>query len=172
MADVSTPAPVHRHPMQTAAFPSDPSPSRAADEERIVHTLITVATASTTRDPHALGTVYACDADWIDAFGTVRHGRQAIIERLDRLVADPRFTLARLVGRPELSLRWLDDDTVIATTSLERRRQQTIDGPTLPPRRTHSLRVLTRREQDTWQIVSQIDNDALDDDGSTTGPPT
>jgi len=159
--------------MHTAAFPPDPSSrSRAGDEERIVHTLITVATAYTTRDPHALGAVYAGDADWIDAFGTARHGRQAIIERLARLFADPRFTVAPLVGRPKLSLRWLDDDTVIATTSLERRRQQEIDGPTLPPRRSHSLRVLTRSEHDTWQIVSQLDADALHDDRSTTGPPT
>jgi uncharacterized protein (TIGR02246 family) len=158
--------------MPTAAYAPDPSRSRAADEERIVHTLITVATAHTTRDPQTLGTVYACDADWIDVFGTARHGRQAIVERHDRLFADPRYTLAPLVGRPKLSLRWLNDDTVIATTSLQRRRRQTIDVPPLPPRRTHTLKVLTRSQHDTWQIVTHIDTDARDDDRATTGPPT
>jgi hypothetical protein len=60
-------------------------------------------------------------------------------------------------------LRWLDGDAVVATTYLERRSQHTLDGRTLPPRRTHSLKVLTRIGPDGWQIVSDIYADARDD---------
>ena len=54
---------------------------------------------------------------------------------------------------------------VVATTSLERRSQHTLDGRTLPSLRTHSLKVLTRRDPDGWEIVSEIYADARDDCG-------
>jgi uncharacterized protein (TIGR02246 family) len=150
--------------MHATTSPADPPPSHATDEEHVVHALLTVATAFTTRDAEALRTAYTPDADWINASGTALHGRDAIIDHLRQLFTDPHFAAASLVGPPTLSLRWLDDDAVIATTYLERRRQQTIDGRTLPRRRTHSLKVLTRSDHGTWLIVSDIYADADADD--------
>ncbi len=149
--------------MRAMAPPPEPSSSRAVDEEHVVHALLVVATAFATLDAQALRTVYASDADWVDASGRALHGREAIVGHLRVLFAAPHFAAGSLVGPPTLSLRWLDGDTVVATTYLERRGQRTLDGRTLPPCRTHSLKVLTRVGPDGWQIVSDIYADARDE---------
>jgi uncharacterized protein (TIGR02246 family) len=151
--------------MPATASPSGLPHSRPTDEEHIVRTLLTVATAFATLDAAALRTAYAADADWIGTDGTELHGRNAIIDHLRRLFAASQPPTGSLVHPPTLSLRWLDDDAVIATTYLERRSQRTIDGRTLPRRGTHSLKVLTRSEHDRWLIVADIYADAHRDDG-------
>jgi hypothetical protein len=135
--------------MHVTAPRSGPPPSRAADEARIVQALLTVVTAFTNRHAEVLLTAYSLDADWID---------------------DPRLTAASLAAPPMLTLRWLDDDAVIATTSLERRHHTAIDGRRVSRRRTHSLKVLTRSAEDRWLIVSDIYADARDpaDTGAST----
>jgi uncharacterized protein (TIGR02246 family) len=149
--------------MRTVVPQPDPSWSSAVDEEHVVHALLAVATAFATLDADALRSVYAPDADWIDASGRALHGREAIVEHLRGLFAADHLGSGSLVGLPTLSLRWLDGDAVVATTYLERRSQHTLDGRTLPPRRTHSLKVLTRIGPDGWQIVSDIYADARDE---------
>jgi ketosteroid isomerase-like protein len=164
--------------MRAVAPLPDPSSSRAVDEEHVVHALLVVATAFATLDAEALRTVYASDADWIDATGRTLQGSEAIIGHLRELFAAPHFAAGSLAGPPTLSLRWLDGDAVVATTCLERRSQHALDGRTVPPRRTHSLKVLTRRLPDGWQIVSDLYADARDDDrtsapiAATTPPPS
>jgi uncharacterized protein (TIGR02246 family) len=148
----------------------DPSSSRAVDEEHVVHALLVVATAFATLDAEALRAVYASDADWIDASGRALHGREAIVGHFRDLFAAPHFAAGSLAGPPTLSLRWLDGDAVVATTYLERRSQHTLDGRMLPSRRTHSLKVLTRRIPDGWQIVSDIYADVRDDRGESPRP--
>jgi uncharacterized protein (TIGR02246 family) len=141
----------------------DPASSGAADEEGVVDLLLVVATAFATRDADVLGAVYARDADWIDASGRALRGRDAIVAHLRRVFATPQFAAGALVGPPTLALRWLDAGVVVATTYLERHPVHTLDGQTLPPSRTHSLKVLTRRVPDGWQIVSDLYADARDD---------
>jgi uncharacterized protein (TIGR02246 family) len=147
-----------------------PPPSRAVDEEQIVQALIALAMAFATFNAEGLRALYTPDADWIDASGTALHGRDAIIDHLRELFADPHVCAGSLVGAPKLSLRWIDDDAVIATTYVERRSQQTVDGRTLPRRRTHTLKVLARSEQGVWLITSDIHADAHDP--RDNGPPT
>jgi ketosteroid isomerase-like protein len=146
--------------MRVAASPSGPPSSRAIDEEHIVETLIAVATAFATCDADAARTAYALDADCIDASGKELHGRDVIVEHLRRRFAIPRLGPGSLVAPPTLALRWLGDDVVMATTYLERHREQTSDGDPLPPRRTHSLKVLIRGDDGSWVIVSDIYADA------------
>ena len=156
--------------MHVTAPRSGPPPSRVADEARIVQALLTVVTAFTTRHADALLTAYSLDADWIDEFGTALHGRDAIVAHLRHQFADPRLTAASLAAPPMLTLRWLDDDAVIATTSLERRQHTAIDGRRVSRRRTYSLKVLIRSAEDRWLIVSDIYADARDpaDAGAST----
>jgi uncharacterized protein (TIGR02246 family) len=52
---------------------------------------LVVATAFATLDAEALRTVYASDADWIDASGRALHGREAIVEHLRDLFAAAHF---------------------------------------------------------------------------------
>jgi len=127
-----------------------------------VHALIAVAKAFATFNADAVRTAFAPDADYIDTDGNALHGRDSIIDHLRRLFAVPRLGPASLIAPPTLTLRWLGDDVVIATTSVERRGEPTTDGRPLPPRRTHSLKVLTRGDDGAWLIVSDISADAPD----------
>ncbi len=148
----------------SAPLPSGPPPSRAVDEQHIVQTLITVATAFATFNAEALHTSYTPDADWIDAGGIALYGRDAIVDHLRQRFAVPHLTASSLVGHPTLSLRWVHDDVVIATTYLERRSHRKTDGCSPSRRRTHSLKVLTRSDHHTWLIVSEISADARVDE--------
>ena len=149
----------------SASMPAPP-PSRAVDEQRVVETLITVATACATFNADALQTAYTSDADWISADGTALHGRDSIIDHVRQRFADPHLDEGPLSGPPRLSLRWLDDDAVIATIYAERRELPTIDGGPFSRRRTRSLKVLTRCGPDSWLIVSDITANARADDSA------
>ena len=58
-----------------------------ADQDAIGRTLGALLTGFKTRDVDALQNVYAEDADWVNAFGTVKHSRDGI---LDHCVASSR----------------------------------------------------------------------------------
>jgi uncharacterized protein (TIGR02246 family) len=162
VADVSASGRLDTLAMRAVAPLPDPPSTGVADEEGVVHLLLVVATAFATREAEALRAVYAVDADWIDASGRALRGRDEIVAHLRNLFAMPHFEAGSLVGPPTLSLRWLDAGAVVATTYLERHPLHTVDGQTLPPSRTHSLKVLTRRDPDGWQIVSDLYADARD----------
>jgi uncharacterized protein (TIGR02246 family) len=148
--------------MHAAAPLPDPARSRAVDEQSVVQTLLTVVSGFVTRDVEAVCTAYSSDADWIDADGTALHGRDAIVERVRRVFHERPHAADARVGGARLSLRWLNDDAVVATAYVERRRTQ-LDGRTLPRLRSYSLKVLTRLEHNKWRIVSDIDADSRDD---------
>jgi uncharacterized protein (TIGR02246 family) len=157
--------------MRCAAVPPGLPPSRAADEEHVVQRLLSLATAYAAFDADAVRDAYAPEADLIDADGTALHGRDEIVEHVRQQFEKRKLAAGALVGVPALWLRWLGDDTVIAITYHERRRQR-IDGRTLRTRRTHSLKVLRRREHNSWLIVSDIYADARDQDARPTEPTT
>jgi uncharacterized protein (TIGR02246 family) len=139
----------------------------AQDEDRdalaIEHTLRTLQIAFQSRNADALQEVYAADADWTNAFGTTRSGRDAIVAYLRGLFADARFGAGRLVGAPQVSIRAVTPDVVVAKTYAEIAGQQTVDGKQLPLRRNHSLKVLARQPDGRWLIVSEIYMDARDE---------
>ena len=56
---------------QTTAFSNLP----ADDQQAIGKTLLTLLKGFRDRDAEALRAVYSDDADWVNAFGTVKHGR-------------------------------------------------------------------------------------------------
>ena len=132
---------------------------RAAIEQ----TLQKLGTAFREHDASALSGIYAENADWTNAFGTTRHGRDAIISYLRGLFADPHFAAGRPVGTPELAVRLVTDDVALAKTYVEIQGQQTVAGGALPTRRNHSLKVLSRQSDGRWLIVSEIYMDARDD---------
>jgi uncharacterized protein (TIGR02246 family) len=50
------------------------------DQEAIGKTLLTLLRAFDQRDAESLQHVYSEDADWVNAFGTVKRGRDEIVE--------------------------------------------------------------------------------------------
>jgi uncharacterized protein (TIGR02246 family) len=137
----------------------------ANDQEAtaIEQTLRTLQAAFASRNADILREVYVADADWTNAFGTTRSGRDAIVAYLKGLFADVHFGAGRLAGPPRVSVRPVTDDVVVARTFVEIAGQQTADGKELPTRRNHSLKVLARQPDGRWLIVSEIYMDARDE---------
>lgn len=133
------------------------------DATAIEQTLRTLQVAFASRNANLLRDVYVADADWTNAFGTTRSGRDAIVAYLEGLFADPHFGAGRLVGPPQVSVRPVTDEVVVAKTYVEIAGQQTTDGSKLPKRRNHSLKVLARQGDGRWLIVSEIYMDARDE---------
>jgi hypothetical protein len=67
------------------------------DQQAIGKTLLTLLTSFRDRDSD--------DADWVNAFGTVKRGREEIVDYLRGLFADDNFNRGEPEGPPETSFR-------------------------------------------------------------------
>jgi uncharacterized protein (TIGR02246 family) len=131
----------------------------AADQEAIGKTLLTLLKAFDDRDADALLAVYSDDADWVNAFGTVKRGRCDIVDYLRGLFADDNFNRGELAGPPETSFKVLTPDVVLVSAHLQVKGQGLVGGGTLD-RDNFSLRALQRHDDGSWLIVSEMFQDA------------
>ena len=99
-----------------------------ADEAAIEKTLTTLQTAFARRDADMLDPVYTDDTDWVNAFGSVKKGRVEIVEYPRGLFADANFDAGRLVAPPDVNLRVLTDDVVVASVHLRVAGQGLVGG--------------------------------------------
>jgi uncharacterized protein (TIGR02246 family) len=130
-----------------------------ADQEAIGKTLLTLLKAFDDRDAEPLRSVYSEDADWVNAFGTVKRGRDDIVEYLRGLFDDANFNRGELTGPPETAFRVLTPDVVLVSAHLQVKGQGLVDGGALD-RDNFSLRALQRQQDGSWLIVSEMFQDA------------
>ncbi len=130
-----------------------------ADQEAIGRTLLTLLRAFDDRDAEALLGVYSDDADWVNAFGTVKRGRDDIVEYLRGLFADDNFNRGELAGAPETSFKVLTPEVVLVSAHLQVKGQGLLGGGTLD-RDNFSLRAPQRQDDGSWLIVSEMFQDA------------
>lgn len=130
-----------------------------ADQQAIGKTLLTLLTGFRERDAEVLRAVYSDDADWVNAFGTVKRGREEIIEYLGGLFADENFNRGEADGPPETSFRVLTPEAVLVSAHLNIRGQGLVGGGALD-RDNFSLRALQRQSDGSWLIVSEMFQDA------------
>jgi uncharacterized protein (TIGR02246 family) len=130
-----------------------------ADQEAIGKTLLTLLKAFDDRDAAPLRRVYSDDADWVNAFGTVKRGRDEIVDYLTGLFRDDNFNRGELAGPPETSFRALTPEVVLVSAHLIVKGQGLVGGGTLD-RDNHSLRALQRQDDGSWLIVSEMFQDA------------
>ena len=130
-----------------------------ADQEAIGKTLLTLLKSFDDRDAKPLRGVYSEDADWVNAFGTVKRGRDEIVDYLTGLFADDYFNRGELVGAPETSFRVLTPEAVLVSAHLKVKGQGLVGGGTLD-RDNFSLRALKRQDDGSWLIVSEMFQDA------------
>ena len=135
-----------------ADLPSD-------DQQAMGKTLLTLLTSFRNRDAEALRAVYSDDADWVNAFGTVKRGREEIVDYLTGLFADDNFNRGEAEGPPETSFRVLTPEVVLVSAHLRIKGQGLIGGGTLD-RDNYSLRALQRQADGSWLIVSEMFQDA------------
>jgi uncharacterized protein (TIGR02246 family) len=129
------------------------------DQEAIGKTLLTLLKAFDERDAEPLLGVYSYDADWINAFGTVKRGRDDIVEYLRGLFQDENFNRGELAGPPETSFRVLTPEVVLVSAHLRVKGQGLVGGGTLD-RDNFSLRAVQRQIDGSWLIVSEMFQDA------------
>jgi uncharacterized protein (TIGR02246 family) len=129
------------------------------DQQAIGKTLLTLLASFRNRDAEALHAVYSDDADWVNAFGTVKRGREAIVGYLTGLFADDNFNRGQPEGPPETSFRALTPEVVLVSAHLRIKGQGVVGGGTLD-RDNFSLRALQRQADGSWLIVSEMLQDA------------
>lgn len=130
-----------------------------ADQQAIGETLLTLLKAFEDRDAQPLNGVYSDDADWVNAFGTVKRGRREIVEYLTGLFGDDNFNRGELVAAPETSFRVLTPEVVLVSAHVQVKGQGLVGGGTLD-RDNYSLRALQRQRNGSWLIVSEMFQDA------------
>ena len=146
--------------MTTDHSPAGLSALATRDQEAITRTLTSLLAGFSERDADKLTDVYSDDADWVNAFGSVKHGRQEILTYLRGLFADANFNAGTLKAPPQSSIRVLTDEVVIVSTHLLIEGQKLLDGDVIDERDNRSLHVLQRQSDGTWPVVSEIYMDA------------
>jgi uncharacterized protein (TIGR02246 family) len=131
-----------------------------ADQDAIGTTLISLMTGFRERDAEKLVGIYSADADWVNAFGTVKKGGDAIVEYLRGLFSDTNFNAGQLKAPPETTLRVLTPDVVLVSAHLQVEGQKLVGGGEIEVRDNFSLRILQRQSDGAWLIVSEMYNDA------------
>jgi ketosteroid isomerase-like protein len=111
-----------------------PSPDNRAIAETVGH----LFSGFIRRDADALLHINADDADWVNAFGSVKRGAAEIVSYLRRLTSD----------------------VVTVSTHLRIAGQGLVGGGAILVRDNHSLRMLQRQADCRWLIVSEIYMDA------------
>jgi uncharacterized protein (TIGR02246 family) len=133
------------------------------DRRDIAGTLSQLFAGFASRDADLLAAVYTDDADWINAFGTVRKGSAAIATYLRGLFADKNFNDGRLVGVPHCSLRRLSRDHALVHVHLQVGGQGLVGGGAIALRDNHSQRVISRQSDNSWRVVSEMFMDVRQD---------
>ena len=146
--------------MTPDADSNDISSLPQADQDAIGATLISLVTGFRERDAEKLIGIYTSDADWVNAFGTVKRGGNEIVEYLRGLFADDNFNAGTLKAAPQTALRVLTPDVVLVSAHLQVEGQKLLGGGEIEVRDNHSLRVLQRQDDGSWLIVSEMYNDA------------
>ncbi|HXB64531.1 MAG TPA: SgcJ/EcaC family oxidoreductase [Solirubrobacteraceae bacterium] len=131
-----------------------------ADQEAVGNTLISLRTGFQERDANKLVGVYSADADWVNAFGSVKKGSDEIVAYLRGLFADANFSAGTLSAPPEVAIRVLTPEVVLVSAHLQVEGQKLLAGGEIELRDNYSLRVLHRQADGSWPIVSEMFNDA------------
>ncbi len=100
---------------------------------------------------------YSHDAEFTNAFGFNRIGREAIQEYLG-MVFKMDFVMAGDSEQTSIKLKLISDDTVLAISTISRIGQKMSDESELGPRRTTHHRLF--KKNNNWQIVGHLISDA------------
>jgi uncharacterized protein (TIGR02246 family) len=146
--------------MAPGAESSDLSSLPQGDQDAIGVTLISLLSGFQQRDAEQLVGVYSADADWVNAFGSVKKGGAEIVAYLRGLFADDNFNAGKLKAPPATTIRVLTPEVVLVSAHLQVEGQKLVDGGEIPERDNYSLRVLQRQSDGTWLIEAEMYNDA------------
>src|ERR1700733_5331837 len=98
------------------------------DQDAIGATLLSLMAGFRERDAEKLVDVYTEDADWVNAFGTVKKGGAEIVASLRGLFSDDNFNAGVLKAPPKTSMRVLTPDVVLVSAHLQVEGQKLVGG--------------------------------------------
>ena len=134
-----------------------------ADRHQVLTTLGALFSGFAARDVDMLTGVYSDDADWVNAFGSVKRGNLEIVNYLRGLFADDNFNAGRLASPPKSHLRRLTSDIATVSTHLQIQGQGLVGGGEIKLRDNHSLRVLQKQADARWLVTSEMYMDVRQD---------
>ncbi|TDI47696.1 MAG: SgcJ/EcaC family oxidoreductase [Acidobacteria bacterium] len=129
----------------------------ANDRETIIQAIERWENAWKTKDAELAARDYTEDADWTNAFGMRRLGRESIEALLTDIFKMPTV-MAGSTQYEFHDLKFLGPRIALLRSRSIRTGQQLPDGTTQPPRRINHLRVFVKRG-DRWLIVSHLISD-------------
>jgi uncharacterized protein (TIGR02246 family) len=135
----------------------------AADQAALLHTLRGLLLGFQQRDADMLVDVYTADADWVNAFGSVKKGATEIVDYLRGLFADANFNDGQLVAPPQSTIRSVSENVAVASTHLQVSGQGLVGGGSIAMRDNHSLHVLQKQPDARWKVISEMYMDARTD---------
>ena len=103
-------------------------------------------------DAEAATTDFAVDADWVNAFGKTRTGRDEIRKYLAALFLTPEIR-SRHSTPSTVVIRFIRPDVAIVSCSRDTSGQKSASGREYPTRKTHDLRVIAK-QADRWLVIS------------------
>ena len=134
-----------------------------SDQAGIVTTLGALFTGFAQRNADLLTDVYTADADWVNAFGSVKTGGPEIVGYLRGLFADQNFSDGQLAAPPRSVLRVVTDEVVVVSTHLHVAGQGLVGGGAIALRDNRSVHVLQKQPSGRWLIISEMFMDARQD---------
>ena len=140
----------------SAAIAQSSNPS-ASDSAAIMAAMANWERAWQVLDPELGASDYTDDADWTNAFGMRRHGRDSIQAVLGEAFGLP-FVVAGETSYEYHDLRFLTSSVALLRSRAIRVGQQLPSGEVEEPRRTNHLRVFVKTG-DGWQILSHLIGD-------------
>ena len=129
----------------------------AADREAIMQAIERWENAWKTKDAELAARDYTEDADWTNAFGMRRLGRESIEALLAEIFKMPTV-MAGSTQYEYHDLKSLGPRIALLRSRAIRTGQQLDDGTTEQPRRINHLRVFAKRGNNWW-IVSHLISD-------------
>lgn len=133
------------------------------DQEALLNTLRSLLFGFQQRDADMLLDVYTADADWVNAFGSVKKGATEIVDYLRGLFADANFNDGKLVAPPQSTIRSVSENVAVASTHLQVSGQGLVGGGSIAMRDNHSLHVLQKQPDARWKVISEMYMDARTD---------
>ena len=110
------------------ADPNDLSPLPQADQDAIGATLLSLLSGFRERDADKLVGIYTSDADWVNAFGSVKKGGDDIVEYLRGLFSDDNFNAGTVKAPPETSMKVLTPEVGLVSAHLQVEGQKLVGG--------------------------------------------
>ncbi|MEM6703964.1 MAG: SgcJ/EcaC family oxidoreductase [Acidobacteriota bacterium] len=134
-------------------------PASEADYDAVRKLLTTSAAAWGQGDAKSLSSAYGEDAEWMNAFGQIRRGSEAIRAYLSDLFEDQDDEMAEFEQQSgaAISLRFIGDDVAIFHGVTRSTRMGALEGA--EERRVHSTTVMEKRG-DRWLVVHEHISDA------------